>query len=69
MRIELWAQADAGGDRFIQFTEGVMPEEEVGERTGCGEAVVDGAGTSIELANPGGAFRLGASWALKRAST
>ncbi len=64
MEITLWTQGGTGGDRFIQFTEGVIPEEELGPREPQRQVTLAPSdNATVELNDPGEWFRFGASWA------
>jgi alpha-glucosidase (family GH31 glycosyl hydrolase) len=60
-----WGAAGVAGDRFIQFTEGVISEEQLEPRTAVGDGIgvaVERGHVVAEVAPPEAAARVGASW-------
>jgi alpha-glucosidase (family GH31 glycosyl hydrolase) len=67
-QVTFWSAAGSVGDHFIQFTEGVIPDDKLEPRTAVAAepVVIARAGHSVvELAPPEGAARIGATWPVR----
>jgi alpha-glucosidase (family GH31 glycosyl hydrolase) len=63
--VSFWAAVGVAGDRFIQFTEGVLPEEHLEPRSPVDQGVTiaeEGGHVTAELAPVASAARMGVTW-------